>query len=60
MNLKKNGVAPIEFTQYSISSVECNEIRAIREDNTQLAIGSVQTNLFGHAFYAQIMKGLSI
>ena len=33
MNLKKNGVAPIEFTQYSISSVECNEIRAIREDN---------------------------
>ena len=33
MYLKKNGVAPIEFTKYSISSVDCSGIKRISEDN---------------------------
>ena len=33
MYLKKNGVAPIELTKYSISSVDCSGIRRISEDN---------------------------
>ena len=33
MYLKKNGVAPIEFTKYSISSVDCSGIKRISKDN---------------------------